>query len=307
MNLIKSIKSYYKNPVRLFFHVGRVFLRLLNDKQYVKLLFRSKVGYSLNLDNPQSYNEKLNWLKVYDHNPLYTTMVDKYAVKNYVANIIGDKYIIPTLGVWDRFEDIDFKKLPQQFVLKCTHDSGGQIIVKDKDKLDIKNARKKINKSLKRNFYLLAREWPYKNVKRRIIAEKYMEDSVTHDLRDYKFFVFDGVVKALFIATERGSGEEVKFDFFDAEFNHLPFTQGHPNADVMPSKPSRFEEMKEIAARLSKGFPQLRVDFYEVNGQVYFGEITIFHFGGIEPFEPREWDYKFGEWMSLPLDAREKS
>ena len=307
MNLIESVKYYHKNPVRLFFRVGKGFLHLLNDKQYVKLLFRSNFGYSLNLDNPQSYNEKLNWLKVYDHNPLYTTMVDKYAVKNYVANIIGDKYIIPALGVWDRFEDIDFKNLPQQFVLKCTHDSGGQIIVKDKDKLDIENARNTINKFLKRNYFLIAREWPYKNVRRRIIAEKYMEDSVTHDLRDYKFFVFDGVVKAMYIATERGSGEEVKFDFYDAEFNHLPFTQGHPNADVMPSKPSRFEEMKEIAARLSKGFPQLRVDFYEVNGQVYFGEFTIFHLGGNVPFEPREWDYKFGEWVSLPLDASEKS
>lgn len=304
MKLLDSVRFYLKNPVRLFFRVGRVsFLRLLTDKQYVKLLFRSKVGYFPDFDKPQTYNEKLSWLKIYDHNPLYTTMVDKYEVKNYVANIIGDKYIIPTLGVWDSFDDIDFDALPQQFVLKCTHDSGGIIIVKDKGKFDIKKARKTINKLLKRNFFLLAREWPYKNVKRRIIAEKYI-DGGPNGLNDYKFFAFDGVVKALFVATGRGGSEEVKFDFFDAHFNHYPFTQGHPNADVMPSKPAHFDDMKQLAAQLSKGFPQLRVDFYEVNGDVYFGEITVFHFGGNEPFVPREWDYKFGEWISLPMFKR---
>lgn len=299
MKLLKSVKLYLKSPSRLLFRLGRdSFLRRLNDRDYIKLLFKVNLGYSLNLDNPRSFNEKLNWIKLYDHNPLYTTMVDKYEVKNYVADVIGNKYIIPTLGVWDRFEDIDFDVLPSQFVLKCTHDSGGLIIVKDKDKLDIAAARRKISKILKTDYYLFAREWPYKNVKRRIIAEKYVDGGLG-GLRDYKFFAFDGVVKALFVATDRNSNKETKFDFFDAEFNHLPFTQGHPNADAMPAKPLRFEEMKEIAAKLSRGLPQIRVDLYEVGGEVYFGEITVFHYGGKEPFVPRDWDYRFGEWIKL--------
>ncbi|MBQ4131506.1 MAG: glycosyl transferase [Clostridia bacterium] len=274
---------------------------VLPDKTHIKMRFKLKTGKKLNLENPQTFNEKLQWLKLYDRKHIYTTMVDKYEVKQYIAERIGEEYIIPTLGVWDSFDDIDFDALPNQFVLKCTHDSGGLVICKDKNTFDKAAAKEKIEKSLKRNYFLIHREWPYKNVKRRIIAEKYMEDSKTSELRDYKFFCFDGVVRAMFIATERQkAGEEVKFDFYDADGKHLELRQGHPNATVCPEKPKTFDEMKRLAEKLSKGIPQVRVDFYEVNGKVYFGELTFSHFAGMVPFEPEEWDYTFGSWIELP-------
>ena len=274
--------------------------RLLPDSTYLRATYRLTFGKPLNLDNPETFNEKLQWLKLHDRRPEYTAMVDKYEAKKYVASIIGEEHIIPTLGVWDRFDDIDISKLPNQFVLKCTHDCGGLVICRDKSSFNAEKARDKIERCLKRNYYWGGREWPYKDVKPRILAEQYMEDEETHELRDYKFFTFDGVPKALFIATERGSKEETKFDFFDADFKHLPFTNGHPNADVMPAKPKTFEEMKSLAAKLSENIPQLRVDFYEVNGKAYFGELTFSHWSGMMPFNPPEWDKTFGEWIKLP-------
>lgn len=283
-------KEYYKR-------------HFVNPEKYVPRMFYSRIGYKLNLNNPQTFSEKLQWMKLYDHNPLYTTLVDKYEVKKYVANKIGSQYIIPTLEVWDKVKDIDFKRLPNQFVLKCTHDSGGLVICKDKSNFNIKKAKKILRKSMNRNFYYMGFEWPYKNVKPRIIAEKYMEDTKTKELRDYKFFCFNGEVKALFIATERQKeGEDVKFDFFDVDFNHLPFKQGHENARVLPEKPLRFNDMKHLATILSKGLPQVRVDFYEVDGNIYFGEMTFFHHGGWTRFEPNEWDTIFGKWITLPIE-----
>lgn len=273
----------------------------VNPEKYIPHVFELRMGKLPNLDAPQTYNEKLCWMKLYYHNPLFTKLVDKYEVKDYVAEKIGSQYIIPTIVVWDRVEDIEWDKLPNQFVLKCTHDSGGLVICKDKSKLDIAKAKKKLNHSLKKNYYYDGFEWPYKDVKPRIIAETYMEDTKTQELRDYKFFCFDGEVKALFIATERQKvGEDVKFDFFDADFNHLPFRQGHENAAVLPEKPICFEEMKRLAAVLSEGLPHARIDFYEVDGKIYFGEITFFHHGGWTRFDPEEWDYTFGSWIKLP-------
>lgn len=275
--------------------------RFMSDKKYLKLMFMYRMGKRLDLENPKTFNEKLQWLKLYDRKPEYTTMVDKYAAKKYVAERIGEQYIIPTLGVWERFDDIDFDKLPNQFVLKCTHDSGGLVICRDKSKFNISEARTKINKSLKSNYYYPGREWPYKNVKPQIIAETYMEDSKTFELRDYKFFCFDGKVKALFIASDRQSStEETKFDFFDENYVHIPVTNGHPNASVLPDKPICFDEMKRLASVLSKGIPHLRVDFYEVEGRVFFGELTFSHWSGFMPFSPEKWDNVFGSWISLP-------
>lgn len=273
----------------------------LSDETYLKLRYYVYVGKKLNLENPQTFNEKLQWLKLYDRKSIYTTMVDKYAAKRYVADRIGEEYIIPTLGVWDSFDDIIFSELPNQFVLKCTHDSGGLVICRDKSKLDMVAAKRKIERSLARDYFSLHREWPYKNVKPRIIAEEYMEDTETAELRDYKFFCFSGEVKALFIATERQKqGTEVKFDFFDKNFDHLNLRQGHPNAEILPSKPKCFDEMCVLAQKLSKDIPHVRVDFYEVNGKVFFGELTFSHFAGLVPFEPEEWDYTFGSWIRLP-------
>lgn len=258
------------------------------------------MGYPLDLDNPKTFNEKIQWLKLYDRRPEYTTMVDKYEVKKYVGSLIGEDYIIPTLGVWDRVEDIDFDSLPNQFVLKCTHDSGGISICRDKKTFDIEKAKERLDKFMKRDFYMLWREWPYKNVKHRIIAEKYMEDS-SGELRDYKIFTFNGVAKALFIATDRtNTTSETKFDFYDMDFKHLDFTNGHPNANIKIEKPETFEKMKSLAEKLSDNIPQLRVDFYEVNGKAYFGELTFYHWSGLVPFNPPEWDRTFGDWIKLP-------
>ena len=270
------------------------------DALYLKLLYKNRMKKKLDLINPKTYNEKLQWLKLYNRKQEYTIMVDKYAVKGYVEKIIGKEYIIPTLGVWEHFDDIDFDKLPDQFVLKCTHDSGGLVICKDKETLDKEKAKKQIEHCLKRRYFLNTREWPYKDVKPQIIAEKYMVDESGYELKDYKFFTFDGKVKAMFIATDRGSESETCFDFYDCNFEHLPFKNGHPNAKKKIIKPENFDKMIELAEKLGKDIPHARIDFYNINGKIYFGEITFFHWSGLKPFEPEEWDYKFGSWIQLP-------
>lgn len=295
-----SVKNYIRHPQKLLVLILQYYGSLLPDKLYIQLMFRLKMGKKLNLKNPQTFNEKLQWLKLYNRRPEYTTMVDKYTVKEYVANIIGRKYIIPTLGVWNRPEDIEWDKLPNQFVLKTTHGGGntGVLICKDKSIFNKEKAIEKLNRSLKQDIYKTLREWPYKNVPHRIIAEQFIV-AENNDLPDYKFFCFDGEVKALFIGTERGTGN-VKFDYYDADFNHLDLIQQHPMSGRQFGKPAGFEEMKQVASQLSKGIPQVRIDLYNVNGRIYFGEMTFTHHGGIVPFHPESWDYKFGEWLRLP-------
>lgn len=276
---------------------------LLPDKAFLKLKFRLRMGKKLNLKDPQTFSEKLQWLKLYDRRPEYTVMVDKVRAKEYVASKLGEEYIIPTLGVWDDPDKIDFDALPDRFVLKCNHNSGvGMYICKDKSKMDVEKVKANLRKGLKENYFILNREWPYKDVPRRILAEKFIDPVPgLNDLPDYKFFCFDGEVKGLFIATDRQNpNEEVKFDFFDADFNHLPFRQGHENANNTPQKPRNFELMKQAAAKLSKGIPQVRIDFYEVGDKVLFGELTFFHFSGMMPFRPEEWDKRFGDMLTLP-------
>lgn len=272
----------------------------MSDQKFLDLCFDYYLGKKINWKNPQTYNEKLQWLKIYDRQDSYTKMVDKYEAKEYVKNIIGEEYIIPTIGIYDKFENIDFEKLPQQFVMKCTHDSGGLVICKDKSKLNLKEAKRKINQCLKVNYFNCWKEWPYKNVKPRIIIEKYMTNDDSDGINDYKFFCFNGKVKLLFIATDRvNENEETKFDFYDENFNHLPIKNGHPNALVPPSKPLNFEKMKELAEILSKDIPHLRVDFYEINGKIYFGELTFSHWAGMVPFEPEEYDLILGNWIDI--------
>ena len=280
--------------------IVRVTSHIIPDKPYLELKYHWAFGKRLDLENPVTYSEKLQWLKLYDRKPLYTDLVDKYKVKNYVAGLIGEEYIIPTYGVWDNVNDIDINALPESFVLKGTHDGGSIVLCKNKRDFNLSEAKKKLRKSLKQNYYWHGREWPYKDVQPRIIAEAYMEDKETEELRDYKFFCFDGVVKALFIASDRQKPVDTKFDFFDADGNHLDIKQGHPNAAVPPNLPMNFELMKQLASVLSDGFPQLRVDFYEVNGRVYFGELTFSHFDGMVPFIPEKWDEIFGNYIQLP-------
>jgi len=280
----------------------------MSDSDYLKKAFYYEMGKTLNLNNPKTFNEKLQWLKVYDHNPQYTVMVDKYKAKKYVADIIGEQYIIPTIAVWDKVEDIDWDSLPRQFVLKVTHDSGGLVICKDKSKLDIKSAQKKLRKSLKHDYYLEHREWPYKNVPRKIIAEKYMSnqtvigmDNEVGELTDYKLMCFGGEVKCTFTVSDRFSGAGMKVTVFDLNWNELPFGRRHcPKSQVPIKKPSNYEKMIELAEKLSEGLPFLRVDFYEVNSQIYFGELTFFPASGFEEFTPEEWDFTLGNWLELP-------
>lgn len=307
MKIFSKIKNYIHNPKIFKRVVLNQFAPLIkNDEIFLKIKWRiSDMQYPLNLENPKTYCEKLQWLKLNDRKPIYTTMVDKIEAKKYVASIIGEEYIIPTIAIWDSADEINWDVLPNQFVMKCTHDSGGLVICKDKSKLDRSKAYQTMKKGLKRRYFWQNREWPYKDVTPRIIVEEYMEDNKTRELRDYKYFCFDGVVKALFIASERQKqGEETKFDFFDDKYNHLPIINGHPNATLIPEKPTRFEDMKSLAAKLSKGMPHLRVDFYEMNGKIYFGELTFFHWSGMIPFEPVDWDYKFGEWITLPTESK---
>lgn len=293
------LKDYIQHPATLLLSLLYNYGSFIPDKLYLQLLYRLRMGYWPDLKSPKTFNEKLQWLKLYDRQPEYKQMVDKAAVKDYVANIIGHEHIIPMLGVWERPEDIEWDTLPKQFVLKTTHGGGntGVIICKDKTNFDKEKAIKKLNQSLKQDLYRTSREWPYKSVPRRIIAEQFIE-AENDDLPDYKFFCFDGVIKALFVGTDRGTGN-VKFDYFDADFNHLDLIQIHPMSGKQIKKPVCFEKMKEIASRLSKGIPHVRIDLYEVRGKIYFGEFTFYHHGGFVPFHPEIYDLEWGKMISL--------
>lgn len=282
--------------------VSRCSRLITNDALYLKILYRLEFKRKLDLDNPITYSEKLQWLKLYYHNPMHTIMADKYAVKQYVKELVGEQYIIPTLFVWDCVEDIDWEKLPQQFVLKTTHDSGnfGVIICRDKSKLDISSVEKRLRRSLNRNTFMLGREWPYKNIKPQIIAEEYLENNNSDELKDYKFFCFNGKVKAICVVSGRNSVHGACVDFFDVNYNQLPFRTLYKNSTIIPQKPKLLQEMIDVSAKLSQGVPHVRVDLYEVNGKIYFGEYTFFTSGGLTPFRPEKYDYQFGEWLTLP-------
>lgn len=292
MNILKKGFMFLSN---------RGFFNKMSDKAYLKLRYNCIMGKKLNLDNPVTYNEKLQWLKLYDRKPEYTKMVDKYEAKKYVADIIGEEYIIPTLGVWDNVNDIDFDTLPNQFVLKCTHDSGGLVICKDKTELDIENAKNTLNHFLNRNFYNVHREWPYKDVKHRIIAEKYMEDESGKDLKDYKFFCFNGEPKLLYISEGLSDHSTAKISFADMDYNIAEFKRNDFKPfDELPKKPINFEKMKELAKVLSKDRAFIRVDFYEINKKIFFGELTFFPCSGYLPFDPEKYDKVLGDWITLP-------
>lgn len=269
------------------------------DAQFIRLQYALKMKKDLNLDNPSSYNEKLQWLKLHDRNPLYTKLVDKYAVREFVTNRIGAEYLIPQYGVYESYDAIDFGALPDAFVLKMTHTSGGVYVTKNKDEIDHEKWRKEIDEWLQSNYYWAHREWPYKDVPPRILAEKFMVDESGTDLKDYKFFCFDGEPKMLFVGSQRAT--DLRFDFFDMSFNHLPVKQQTKNSETEIKKPKGFEEMIKIARKLSKGLPHVRVDLYDINGQIYFGELTFYHNGGHEPFIPDSFDMDLGAFLNLPV------
>lgn len=277
---------------------------LFPDKLYLQLLFRCKMGYWLNLKNPMSFSEKLQWLKLYNRNPLYTTLVDKYAVKNWVAEKIGEEYVIPTLGVWNKANDIDFDKLPNQFVLKTTNGGGGDVVIcKDKSKFDRVWAVKHLKQGLKKSIYNKLREWPYKNVPPRIIAEKYMEDECGCGLTDYKFHSFAGEPKVLLVVTDRFGENHGHYDYFDTiTYEQLDFCAkgGRPPETSNCQKPKNYDKMLAIVRTLSKDLNYVRVDLYNVKGKIYFSELTFFDGSGFDKFNPESWDYKFGDWLQLP-------
>ena len=273
-----------------------------DDKKYLKRKFRATIGKELNLEHPNTFNEKLQWLKLYNRRPEYTMMVDKYLVRDYIAKTIGEEYLIPLLGVWDDPDEIDFDALPNQFVLKCNHNSGlGMYICKDKSKLDIKKVKEELRKGLAQDYYLTGREWPYKDVPRKIICEKYMADHSGHELPDYKVHCFNGIPKAILVCSERFSDAGLHEDFYDMNWKRLDVKRpDHPLTDTEQVEPKELQKMLFFSEQLSKDYPFMRTDFYEVNGRLYFGEITLYPASGFSEFEPEKWDSILGGWINLP-------
>lgn len=276
----------------------------LPDRLFLRIRYRLMTGRRLDLNHPALFSEKLQWLKLHDRNPLYPSLVDKVRVRDYIQETIGAEYLIPLLGKWRSAAEIDFDSLPEQFVLKCSHDSGSVVICKNRERFDRERACKKLDKALRRNTYWYGREWPYQDVGRCIIAEQYLTDASSGELRDYKFYCFHGEPKIVLVASGRNGGDDaITFDFFDMRFQHLDIRKTHPNAATMPENPQRFETMKDLARVLSEPFPFVRVDFYAVDGKVYFGELTFYPASGFSLFEPESWEETLGAWLHLPIDA----
>ena len=277
----------------------------MKDETYLRMCYRIFMGEKLNLYQPKTFNEKMQWLKINSRKPEYSNYVDKYKVREHVRNLIGEKYLIPIVGVYENFEEIKFEDLPSKFVLKCTHDSGSVIICKDKDKFDIKKYKKKVKKLLKRNYYYIGREWPYKNVKPRIIIEKYLQDDKSEELNDYKIFCFNGKAYMILVCSNRKKNDK-NTDFFDINWNKMNLTREyHENSKHIIEKPRNLKKMIEIAELLSKDMYFMRVDLYEINGRIYFGELTFFPSSGFEGFNPKEWDIKLGNMIKLKDNYKE--
>lgn len=291
----------------------------LPDWLYLKILFRRKMGYPLHLLHPQTFNEKLQWLKLYDRRPEYTRMADKYEVKEYVADLIGREHIIPTLGVWDSFDEIDFDKLPDCFVLKCTHDSGSVMVCRDRKAFDMDLAREKICRGLGKNYFYYGREWPYKDIKPRVLAEEYLEDSeeisgisykgssnmeqegYRKGLKDYKFYCFNGKPGFIYVSQGLEDHATARINFLNMEWEKTDFQRAdYKEFDTLPPKPACFQQMIGLAERLAGNIPFVRVDFYEVNKKVYFGEFTFSPGNGMTKLQPEEWDRKLGDFIVLP-------
>lgn len=269
----------------------------INPEKFCHDKFVQRLGYEPDFKNPKTFNEKMQWLKLNGDYSKESLLVDKAEVKKYVAEILGEEYLIPTLAVYDSVSEINLDDLPEKFVLKCTHDSASVVICNDKSTFDFKEAKKKLKHCMKINYYYMGFEPVYKDLKPRIIAEKHMAPDGETAINDYKFFCFDGKPEMMFVATDRS--DDCRFDFFDMDFNHLEFENIHKNSSKIIEKPEKFEEMKDLSAKLSQGMKFVRIDFYEINGKIYFGEYTFFHGSGYGRFEPVEYDLKVGELLKL--------
>lgn len=296
--LIKGIK----NPRLIFMYfLGFKICRIIPDSIYLKIEYKLRMRKKLNLLNPKTFNEKLQWLKLYDRKHEYTNMVDKYEVRKYISEKIGEEYLIPLLGVWDKFEDIDFEQLPNQFVLKPNHTSGNIYICKDKSKINYKGLEKEVNSWLKREYYWGHREWPYKNIKPRIICEKLLEN----EIKDYKFYCFSGEPKFLYVSQGLVSDHSLLVDFFDLKWNKMPFRRmDYLPFEKNPQKPSKFNDMIDICKILCKEKFFIRVDLFEVDKRVYFSELTLYPASGYMPIEPINYDNILGTFIKLPINEK---
>lgn len=292
-----KISNYLK---KTFLNLASKNIIKISDERYLKIQYKMRLKQKLDLKNPKTFNQKLQWLKINDRNPKYTKMVDKYEVRNYIKDKIGEEYLIPLIGVFDKFDDINFDKLPNQFVMKCTHDSGGVIICRDKEKLNKEEAKNKINKCLKRNYYYVGREWPYKNVKPRIVIEKYMSNESQSELNDYKLMCFNGKVRCSFVCSNRNTNLNV--DFYDIDWKKMPFERHYKNSQKIIEKPNKYEEMIKLAEKLSENITFVRVDFYEINNKIYFGKLTFYPGNGTEEFTPEKYDLILGDMIKLPIE-----
>lgn len=291
-------KLYYLFNPRKGIHALRL---KLSDRYAISCAFRERLGYDINWKNPQTFSEKLQWLKIYDRKPIYTKLVDKYEVKRIVAKKIGGEYIIPTLGVWENFSEINFDQLPNQFVLKCTHDSGSIVLCEDKRMFDYNKAKAILERGLRNNFFYNGREWPYKNVPPRIIAEEYMKNNDDSSLTDYKFYCFNGKPKFLYVSYGLADHSSAYINYVTLDWQKAPFRRpDFIEFEELPPKPIGFECMLNLAEVLSAGIPFLRVDFYEINNKIYFSELTFSPGSGYTPFIPQEYDRICGDFLQLP-------
>ena len=305
--MIEKIHKIKRKIIKFFeyrFLIDHYDTYILSDRSFIKRIYRIRMGKEINLRNPKTFTEKCNWLKLYDRRPEYTIMVDKYAARQYVSEKIGEHYLVPLLGVWDHAEDIDFSALPQKFVLKCNHNSDVTICT-NKARLDIETVKNKLEIQLQDDYYKHKREWPYKNIKRKIICEKFMENSGDQELVDYKIFCFNGSPRFVMVNSNRFGEGGVKVDMYDMDWNHMDMQDGHyPMAGDVFNKPDCFDEIVALSKKLSENIPFIRVDFNYWDNKLYFGELTFYHSAGLESFEPQKWDEVLGDWLVLPERKR---
>lgn len=299
----KAIRYIFDKDYRFLINANLGFYDSWDDKAFLERKFEACMGRKLDIDNPQTFNEKLQWLKLYDRNPEYTVMVDKYLVRDYIREKLGEEYLIPLIGVWDSPDEIDFDALPDKFVLKCNHNSGvGMYICKDKSKMNVEKVKKELRRGLAQDYYLTGREWPYKNVPRKIICEKFMSNEGDTDLKDYKIQCINGKIDHAFVCVGRSDPQNLRYYYFDKDWNYLPYSvyECSDTDFLMNLKPKTWDQMKKFAEFLCEGIPELRVDFYEINGNIYFGELTFFSSSGFDDTITEQADMEIGSRFVLP-------
>lgn len=310
MKIIKKIFCYLRNPTKVINYFGsKGRLKFIPDKMYLKLVYRANLDKKLNLDQPITFTEKIQWLKLYDRNPEYIKLVDKYLVREHIEKLIGSKYLVPLIGIYNNIDEIELSKLPNQFVLKCTHDSGSVVICKDKSNFDWIATKKKLTRCLKRNYYYTGREWPYKFVKPRIVCERFMTEGLNEVPKDYKVYCFHGEPKLIFILRDKyKKGVRKSGTVYTTQWEALPCVlDNHYELNMVEEqKPECLEELLSICRKLCEGFCQVRIDFYIINETIYFSEITLSTSSGLVPIIPNSYDVILGSYLQLPMKSMER-